>query len=103
MRRMQFEEGKCSIGYMDQDGEWVIEPQFCEVGPFADGLAAATTDDDPVERAFGYIDTSGKFVIRERYTWANPFSGGCALVHWDGFRASGLIDPEGDLIYEYAP
>ncbi|MBN1667429.1 MAG: WG repeat-containing protein [Anaerolineales bacterium] len=101
--RLQFEEERCAIGFMDQDGEWVIEPQFCEVGPFQEGLAAASASDDPQEREFGYIDTDGEFVIRERYDFAQPFSGGCALVVWDGYRNQALIDPQGKIIYEYEP
>ena len=102
--RMQIEEGKCSIGFMDKDKEWVIEPQFCWVGLFVDGLA-------PVSRAeansavgpYGYINTAGEMVIEELYNYPTNFSGGCALVRWNQFNSMGLIDTAGEMIYQYEP
>jgi len=102
--RMQIEEGKCSIGFMNKDKEWVIEPQFCWVGLFVDGLA-------PVSRAeanttlgpYGYINTAGEMVIEEVYNYPTNFSGGCALVRWDQFNSMGLIDTHGEMIYQYEP
>ncbi len=100
----QLEEGACSIGFMNKDKEWVIEPQFCWVGLFVDGLAPVSRDEANSSLGpFGYINTSGEFVIEEIYNYPTNFSGGCALVRWDKFMSSGLINTKGEFIYEYEP
>jgi hypothetical protein len=100
--QMQIDEGKCAIGFMNKDAEWVIEPQFCNVGAFADGLAPASVLGDGKE-IWGYINKSGEMVIDAKYDLADPFSGGCARVAWENYRGWGLIDTKGKMIYEYEP
>ncbi|MGV8027209.1 MAG: WG repeat-containing protein [Anaerolineaceae bacterium] len=98
----QLEEGACSIGFMNKDKEWVIEPQFCWVGLFVDGLAPVSRDEANSSLGpFGYITTSGEFFIEEIYNHPTNFSGGCALVRWDKFNSMGLIDTNGVMIYQY--
>ncbi len=102
--RMQLEEGKCSIGFMNKEKEWVIEPQFCWVGLFVDGLAPVSRDEaNSTLGPFGYINTSGEMVIEEIYNYPTNFSGGCALVRWNKFSSSGLINTKGEFIYKYDP
>jgi len=98
----QYKEGTCSIGFMNKDGEWVIEPQFCRVDAFSNGLAPVSKSDDPNFPPFGYINTSGQMVIEQKYQFATPFFGGCARVIWDDINSFGLIDPEGNIIYAYS-
>lgn len=97
---MAIKEGKCPIGFMDKTGEWVIDPQFCSVGVFRNGLAPASLSETTImEMKYGYIDTTGEMVIEDEYTLASPFSGDCALVIWNNLKNVGLINTEGDLIY----
>jgi hypothetical protein len=44
-------------GYIDKSGKFVINPQFDEASPFADGLARVK-----VGRKTGYVNASGKYV-----------------------------------------
>jgi hypothetical protein len=97
---LQTLEGKCSIGFMDKEGEWVIEPEYCQVGTFSNGLAPVSRSTDLIG-SIGYINTSGDMVIDENYDFATTFSGGCARVAWDGLRSFGLIDTKGNFIYRY--
>lgn len=98
----QIEEGKCAIGFMNQDKEWVIEPQFCYVGLFVNGLAPVSRDEaNSALGPYGYINTKGERMIDEVYNFPTNFAGGCALVHWDKFQSSGLIDTQGELIYQF--
>lgn len=99
---MIIREGVCSIGFMDKSGEWVIEPQYCSVGAFKNGLTPASTTKSSIGiMEYGYINTSGEIVIEEQYSSASSFSGDCALVLWDNFNGIGLIDQTGELIYQY--
>ena len=87
---------------MNIDQEWVIDPQFCDIGAFNDGLAPVTIRDDDGETFYwGYVDQDGKYVIEPEYDFATTFSGGCAVVLWDDYASIGLIDTEGEFIYEY--
>ena len=96
----QLQEGTCSRGFVDKKGDWVIDPQYCSVGAFHDGLALATTSKESPQ-IWGYINTSGEMVIDEQYDLADNFSGGCARVFWDGYNSMGLINTKGELIYQY--
>lgn len=51
-------------GYVDRDGDWVIEPQFEEAYDFVDGVAGVIplgVNPDEVEQ-MGYIDTKGEYI-----------------------------------------
>jgi hypothetical protein len=78
-------------GFIGQDGEIAIPPQFEAVGDFSEGLAAASFavpwgDTD----TWGYIDKHGMMAIRPQFSRADPFSEGLALVWGGGIR---LTDP----------
>mgnify|MGYP001550019449 CR=1 FL=1 len=100
---MQMKENVCAIGFMNQDKEWVIEPQYCRVGRFSDGLAAVAGENDMGLFEFGFIDTEGKTVIKPQFTMDYPpeFRGGCTAVAWDNYNGFGLIDTSGKMIYEF--
>lgn len=98
--KKQFDGGGCATGFMNEKGEWVIEPQFCEVSVFQDGLARVSTGTG-AERLYGYIDKTGKLVVDAQYLYSTDFSGGCAYVMWDNVRSFGLIDRLGKYIYKY--
>jgi hypothetical protein len=62
-------------GYMDREGNVVIEPQFSQCKPFSEGMALVAQDGD-----WGYIDRTGKLVIPTEHRWACDFSDGLAQV-----------------------
>ena len=64
-------------GFIDQAGDWVIQPQFGRVGPFFEGLARASTGDDQ----WGFIDQAGNWVIQPKFYWVWTFSEGLAQGH----------------------
>lgn len=108
-------------GYIDTEGNVVIEPQFFEVYPFSKGLAAVKGSDGK----WDFIDKTGKEVISGNYNWihqrykldglkpeldfylnglyentftAKGFLNGEALVRTDdGFQ---IIDAKGNVIKE---
>ena len=57
-------------GYINKNGEIVIEPQYLYAGRFVCGLARACY----VEKQFGYIDTLGTWKIKPEYRTATDFS-----------------------------
>ena len=94
-------------GFKNENGEFVIEPQYAFAHEFTNGLAAVnlnrtwykTVDGHKYyENHWGYIDTNGKTVIGFNYDYATPFNKyGVALVsnvHED-YR---LIDMQGNEI-----
>ena len=64
------------FGYVDRNGNVVIEPQFDEAYEFSDGLAWAVKDGKS-----GYIDNTGALVI-EPGKYGFPFADGLASVFW---------------------
>ena len=84
-------DGKC--GYINQTGDWVIEPQFLNAWLFnSNGLAMVQT-----KKGYGYINTSGSYVIEPRFTFAYDFDQyGLAVIEVN--RKCGLIDTTGKII-----
>lgn len=88
-------------GYIDQNGKWVIKPQFEVANGFSEGFAAVT-----VKEKDGYIDQAGHIVISPQYAYADNFSEGFALVATSnqtiegnqGLRAYTWIDKTGRKI-----
>jgi WG containing repeat len=79
------------FGYIDQDGNYLIEPQFEDAKGFAEGLAAVR-----LNGRWGYIDKKGSLRILNNYPFfADDFSGGLAVVS-DPVRGADIyIDAEG--------
>lgn len=79
-------------GYIDTDGEWVIEPVFEEALPFSEGYAAVCYNGD-----WGYIDAMGQSAFDGFvYDEATIFSNGYAGVVRDGILT--YIDTKGDTV-----
>ena len=72
-------------GYVDTDGDWIIEPRFEKARVFAEGLAAVQ-----LGGKWGYIDQTGAIVIQPQFTEAHPFRGGTARVATGPERLPGL-------------
>nr|WP_162463254.1 WG repeat-containing protein [Paenibacillus psychroresistens] len=83
------------FGFIDITGTIVITPQFSDVLPFTEGLAAVEIDG-----LWGYIDITGKIVIPPGYGLAYEFSEGLANVeNFDNDEyKSGFIDKSGKIV-----
>jgi hypothetical protein len=88
------QDGK--YGYVDMNGEIVIEPQFYDAGQFNDGRARIKTQK---KLAWGYIDSSGKTVIPAQFQGASDFRNGKAVVLND--EKFSAIAPDGSRIGFY--
>ncbi|MGD1930473.1 MAG: WG repeat-containing protein [Leptolyngbyaceae cyanobacterium] len=80
-------------GFIDSNGNAIVEPRFKEVTDFSEGLAAVKSVWDG---RWGYIDASGSIVIEPVFNFATPFSEGRAVVTVDGNQ--GLIDKSGEYV-----
>lgn len=87
-------------GFVDRDGQWMIEPRFYMVKPFGpDGVAPAMRD----EKLWGLIDRRGEWVMEPRYSSIQPFNAS-GLAHFsddsDGWNIrDGYLDARGDVVY----
>lgn len=66
-------------GFMNDQGNVVIAPQFSEVRPFSQGLAAVK-----LVTRWGYINHNGEYIINPRNQNALPFREDLAPVQRDG-------------------
>jgi hypothetical protein len=76
--RKQFEKKDLLVwkqGYMNKQGQVLIEPAFSKVNYFKDGVALVGEQGD-----WGYIDKNGKIIIEIQYRWATDFSEDLAQV-----------------------
>ncbi len=82
-------------GYINENGELVIEYQFDYAGVFnKNGIAAVAVDDN-----YGLIDNSGKFIVNPRFEYVSSnFSDGYAVVRKDG--KYGYVDKNGELVID---
>lgn len=112
----KFHEGLKSIevdgkkGFIDTQGNIVIQPQFDCVGCFNEGLVSVTIGANQIRYATqngdsatawqggkqGFVDRTGKFVIEPTYDYCNFFSQGVAVVAKDG--KWGYVDKNGKEI-----
>lgn len=55
-------------GYLDTDGNIVIQPAFSYAGDFEDGKALVTAADGSGFQQYGLIDRTGRFLIQPKYS-----------------------------------
>jgi hypothetical protein len=88
------------VGFVDDQGRWVIQPRFADAFEFREGLAAFRMRE---EGGVGFIDRRGVVVIRARFgthQGAPPvFSEGLAAVGLDDDWPRTNLDPPGHLGY----
>ena len=87
---------KC--GYINKQGEYVIEPNFEFANNFSEGLAAIEIDNK-----WGFINKTGKIVIKPQYKSLSEFSEGLASVCLNNCSDSkkgkwGYIDKTGKMV-----
>ena len=83
-------------GYIDRNGEMVIDAKYHSAWNFHEGLAAVNVD-----WAKGFIDRDGKVVIPIKYQYAGPFRDGKAKVMLDDVWE--YIDHEGKKVGDAEP
>ena len=83
-------------GYINKEGEWVIEAQYLAVKPFKEGYAAVQDADTEL---WGYIDVHGKTVIKPQFMEAGSFINGSTAVK-EPEGGFGIIDRSGKFIVE---
>lgn len=74
------------FGYMDEQGNSVIEPQFSGAQPFIGGLAIVNVSDD-YKNHYGVIDRNGHFIIKANYNSLSNLGEG-------RFAIGKALDPE---------
>ena len=79
------------VGYINQEKEVILPPQFHWAEDFSEGLAAVE-----INGKSGYIDPQGKVIIKPQFDWAGTFTEGLATVGIEG--KSGYIDPQGKVV-----
>ncbi len=100
-----FREGMLAVkegdywGFMDEEGQWMIFPQFVNPKPpvFSEGLAAAL---EPNTNNYGFVDKTGRWVIEPVFDEVNTFSEGLASARL-GFKW-GIIDNQGKIIIPFS-
>jgi|WetSurMetagenome_2_1015567.scaffolds.fasta_scaffold10847_3 hypothetical protein len=77
------DSGETLWGFIDDSGDWAIEPRFQDAYRFRGGLARVELDGK-----WGYVNEKGALVVEAQFTEAHDFSEGLARV------ATGpLLDP----------
>lgn len=93
------EAGMPLWGFVNAEGKTVINPQFMEVGSFADGrckVAFPSKQKNSSRSEWSFINVDGKLITSERYDYCSDFSEGRAIVARDG--KFGTINENGKLI-----
>ena len=92
----EFSEGLASVfvngkaGYIDFNGNFVIQTQFELAMPFSEGRAYVG-----LNGKLGYINKSGEFIVKPQYYSCDSFSEGFALVKDTETSDSYFIDKNG--------
>lgn len=81
-------------GYIDKSGDEVVTCEYDYLGPFSEGLALVTKNDE-----HAYINDKNEVVIpyTGEYRWMNDFSDGLAKVEGYNYK-QGYIDKTGKLV-----
>lgn len=101
---------KQRYGFVDREGDMVIDAQWGGARSFSEGRAPVCRidewnedemrlNDDAANLLWGYIDRSGEVVIDYRFDYAGPFSHGLAPVRIG--ENAGYIDREGNMVIQF--
>jgi HEAT repeat protein len=82
-------------GYINTNGQPVIDFKFEGVSAFSEGLAAVS-----LTNLCGYIDKTGAFAIQPQFDYAWNFSAGLARVQLQGKMA--FINKQGEVVFTVA-
>ena len=85
------QEENCQYGFVDKNGNWIINPIYEDVDVFREEVCWVKLKDK-----WGLIDRNGEFLIHPRFDGAREFNEGLANVKiankW------GVVDKEGNII-----
>ena len=81
-------------GFVDKEGNIIIEPNFQEVRSFSEGLCMVRNENDEC----GFINKSGELVIDYLFHHAKDFKDGKAVAFQDG--KAGVINTKGEYIIQ---
>lgn len=81
-------------GYVDKNGQFIINSQFEEAYNFSEGLAMFKSTDGK----YGFIGEDGKYIINPIYKDANSFSEGLACVVMENGKPQ-FIDKNDKIIF----
>lgn len=89
-------------GYINEKGEYVIEPQVCDTEGFAEnGLSRVQVLNSAMAHIYGYINEKGDYVIQPQYRIAQDFAwNGLAIVENPQNYKFGYINEKGDYVIE---
>lgn len=79
------------VGYINREGNIVINPQFIQASTFSEGLAAIRLGEK-----WGFIDSNGEIIINPQFDLVKDFSDGMAPVQVG--NKWGYIDMRGKLV-----
>lgn len=65
------------LGYTDKEGNFMIEPQYCDAEPFVNGVARVRKTRTG---KWSFIDVNGKSLFKEKFIQAHDFHEGLAAV-----------------------
>ena len=85
------------FGFVDRDGNTVIDHKFQWASGFSEGLAVAT-EVEGRQSGFGYIDMEGEYVIEPIYVEARVFHEGMAAVKDRQDQRFYYIDTDGEIV-----
>lgn len=92
------------IGFMNTDGEIVIEAQFAVASSFSNGMSYVSIREDDSYFAplvNGIINTQGEYIIEPRWESVLPYREGVARIsvkNDDGIELYGFIDTNGNIV-----
>jgi len=87
-------------GYVNKNGEYVVNPQFDDANDFtAAGLAAVLVNDK-----YGYVDKTGQYAINPQFEAQKTFNGDYYLSYTndfydDGYAVVFMTDSWGEEIF----
>ncbi|EAI4827076.1 WG repeat-containing protein [Campylobacter lari] len=84
---------KTKYGFIDKQGNLVIEAKYDDIDNFNEGLARVKLNEK-----YGFIDKQGNLVIEAKYNYVDDFSEGLAMVELN--EKYGFIDKQGNLVIE---
>ena len=86
-------------GFVNEQGEIVIQPTWQQAEPFSEGLAVVGSSKEEIGQAvFGYIDTTGGYISGLQWNSAASFRDGMGIVT-KGDRY-GILRPDGSVMME---
>ena len=90
-------------GFINESGKFILEPQFDDIGDFADcGIAYVLVTVDGTDK-LGYINEKGEIIVQPQYDnhyRYNFYDDGYAIVYDKQTNKYGVINSSGEVIAE---